>query len=47
MEAQSQLEIAALLNYISKEQLTSIKCKTEEIAKMLSGLKSAKSRNSN
>lgn len=47
MEAQSQLEIAALLNYISKEQLTSIECKTEEIAKMLSGLKSAKTRNSN
>ncbi len=47
MEAQSQLEIAALLNYISNEQLAFIEGKTEEIAKMLSGLKSAKTKNSN
>ena len=42
METQSQLEIAHLLNYITKESLDEIDPKTEEIAKMLSGLKTAK-----
>ena len=44
METQSQLEIAQLLNYITKETLDEIDPKTEEIAKMLSGLKSSKMR---
>ena len=44
MENQSQLEIAQLLNYITKETLDEIDPKTEEIAKMLSGLKSSKMR---
>jgi len=42
MEVQSQLEVARLLNYITKEKLNEIDPKTEEIAKMLSGLKTAK-----
>ena len=42
METQSQLEIAQLLNYITKESLDEIDPKTEEIARMLSGLKSSK-----
>lgn len=44
MEVQSQLEVALLLNYITKEELDVIDPKTEEIAKMLSGLKSSKLR---
>lgn len=43
-ETQSQLEIAQLLNYITKETLDEIDPKTEEIARMLSGLKSSKMR---
>jgi four helix bundle protein len=42
MEVQSQLEIAQLLNYMTKESLDEIDPKTEEIAKMLSGLKMSK-----
>ena len=42
METQSQLEIAQLLNYITKEQMDDLDGKTIEIAKMLSGLKSSK-----
>ena len=42
MEVQSQMEIAQLLNYITKEQIDELDEKTVEIAKMLSGLKSAK-----
>ncbi|MBR5411454.1 MAG: four helix bundle protein [Fibrobacter sp.] len=44
MEVQSQLEISQLLNYITKEKLDFIDSKTEEIAKMLSGLKISKMR---
>ena len=44
MEVQSQLEIAQLLNYLKKEELDVIDPKTEEIAKMLSGLKTSKMR---
>lgn len=44
MEVQSQLEVALLLNYITKEELDVIDPKTEEIAKMLSGLKNSKLR---
>ncbi len=44
MEVQSQLEIAQLLNYITKEELDVVDPKTEEIAKMLSGLKKSKLR---
>ena len=43
MEVQSQLEIAKLLEYISNEDLKTIEPKTEEIAKMLSGLRKTKS----
>ena len=42
MEVQSQMEIAQLLNYITKDQLDLLDVKTVEIAKMLSGLKTAK-----
>ena len=42
MEVQSQLEIAQLLRYITKEELDLIDPKTEEIAKMLSGLRNSK-----
>jgi len=42
MEVQSQMEIAQLLNYITKEQMDELDVKTREIAKMLSGLKTAK-----
>ena len=42
MEVQSQMEIAQLLNYITKEQMDDLDEKTIEIAKMLSGLKAAK-----
>ncbi len=42
MEVQSQMEIAQLLNYITKEQMDDFDGKTIEIAKMLSGLKTAK-----
>jgi four helix bundle protein len=42
MEVQSQMEIAQLLNYITKEQMDDLNGKTIEIAKMLSGLKSSK-----
>ena len=42
MEVQSQLEVALLLNYVTKDDLNSIDLKTEEIAKMLSGLKLSK-----
>ena len=42
MEVQSQMEIAQLLNYITKDQLDLLDVKTVEIAKMLSGLKAAK-----
>ncbi len=42
MEVQSQMEIAQLLNYITKEQMDDLDGKTIEIAKMLSGLKSSK-----
>ena len=41
MEVQSQMEIAQLLNYITKDQLDLLDEKTVEIAKMLSGLKAA------
>ncbi|WP_248656789.1 four helix bundle protein [Fibrobacter succinogenes] len=44
MEVQSQLEVAQLLNYISKDSLDDVDPKTEEIAKMLSGLKKSKMR---
>ena len=44
MEVQSQLEVAQLLNYISKDSLDDVDPKTEEIAKMLSGLKKSKTR---
>jgi len=44
MEVQSQLEVAQLLNYITKEELDVVDPKTEEIAKMLSGLKNSKLR---
>lgn len=44
MEVQSQLEIAQLLRYITKEELDFIDPKTEEIAKMLSGLRNSKLR---
>jgi four helix bundle protein len=43
MEVQSQLEIANLLKYITNEDLKTIEPKTEEIAKMLSGLRKNKS----
>ncbi len=42
MEVQSQMEVAQLLNYITKEQMDELDEKTIEIAKMLSGLKTAK-----
>ena len=42
MEVQSQMEIAQLLNYITKEEMDELDVKTREIAKMLSGLKTAK-----
>ena len=42
MEVQSQMEIAQLLNYITREQMDALDEKTVEIAKMLSGLKTAK-----
>ena len=42
MEVQSQMEIAQLLNYITREQMDALDKKTVEIAKMLSGLKTAK-----
>ena len=44
MEVQSQLEVAQLLNYISKDSLDDVDPKTEEIAKMLSSLKKSKMR---
>lgn len=44
MEVQSQLEIAELLKYITSKDLKEIEPKTEEIAKMLSGLKKSKNR---
>jgi four helix bundle protein len=44
MEVQSQLEVAQLLNYLRKEELDVIDPKTEEIARMLSGLKTSKMR---
>ena len=44
MEVQSQLEVAQLLNYLSKDSLDDVDPKTEEIAKMLSGLKKSKMR---
>lgn len=44
MEVQCQLEIAVLLKYISSKELKEIELKTEEIAKMLSGLKKSKER---
>lgn len=47
MEVQSQLEIAALLNYITNKQLQTIEKQSEEIAKMLSGLRLAKSKQIN
>ena len=43
MEVQSQIEIANLLKYITHEDLKTIEPKTEEIAKMLSGLRKSKS----
>ncbi len=39
METQSHLEISQLLNYITKDELEQVTEKTEEIARMLSGLK--------
>ena len=42
MEVQSQMEIAQLLNYITKEQMDDLDGRTIEIAKMLSGLKTSK-----
>ena len=42
MEVQSQMEIAELLSYISKNELKTLEPKTEEIAKMLSGLRKSK-----
>ena len=47
MEANSQLEIAQLLNYIDKDDLENIGKKTMEIARMLSGLKNKILENSN
>ncbi len=43
MEVQSQIEIANLLKYITHEDLKTIEPKTEEVAKMLSGLRKSKS----
>jgi len=45
MEVQSQLEVALLLRFISDSDMKAIEPKTEEIAKMLSGLKSSKLKN--
>lgn len=39
MEAQSQLELSQMLGYISGYDLKEIEVKTEEIARMLSGLR--------
>lgn len=42
MEVQSQMEIAQMLNYITKEEMEELDGKTVEIAKMLSGLKTSR-----
>lgn len=41
MESQCQLELACLLQYITKEELQEIEKYTVEIAKMLSGLRNS------
>lgn len=41
MESQCQLELACLLQYITKEELQEIEKHTVEIAKMLSGLRNS------
>ena len=42
MEVQSQLEVALCIGYLTKNDIEEIEPLTEEIAKMLSGLRSSK-----